>query len=267
MPLPDPASLRGLLRRCARAELLPRFLGSSHRHKADGSLVTEADLAMQAAVSAELTAAWPDIALLGEEMAPQEQQALLDDPSRRLWCLDPLDGTGNFSAGLPLFSVSLALLEAGRPVLGLVYDPVRDECFWAGEGTGAYLDDTPLTAAPNEPPPEPRSTIAIIDLKRLERAQWQRLLTERPFASQRNLGSCALEWAWIAAGRGHVYLHGGMKLWDLAAGSLILAEAGGHSATFDREPVFRPALGPRSVCAARHGALVSRWLDWLGGTD
>jgi myo-inositol-1(or 4)-monophosphatase len=105
--------------------------------------------------------------------------------------------------------------------------------------------------------------VVIIDLKRLAPGLQRRLLEERPFGSQRNLGSCALEWAWLAAGRGHAYIHGGMKLWDYAAGSLILEEAGGYSAAFDGESVFRSNLEPRSVCAAQDEGLFGSWIRWL----
>ncbi|MEJ2631414.1 MAG: inositol monophosphatase family protein [Acidihalobacter sp.] len=78
-------------------------------------------------------------------------------------------------------------------------------------------------------------------------------------SAQRNLGTCALEWVWLAAGRGHVYLHGGVRLWDYAAGSLLSAEVGGVSATLEGEPVFQPDPGPRSVLAAADPALFEAW--------
>jgi myo-inositol-1(or 4)-monophosphatase len=261
--LPDTQALKNLIRDLAARELLPRFQRVEHQVKADGSLLTEADTAMQSALREQLSNRWPGIPFLGEEMPVSTQRKRLEDTGEGLWCLDPLDGTSNFAAGLPLFAVSLALIRKGRPVLGLVHDPVRDETFQAEAGSGAWLNGQRLRATGDAPaPPE---TVVIIDLKRLDALTAQRLLTERPFGSQRNLGSCALEWAWLAAGRGHAYLHGGMKLWDYAAGSLILEEAGGHSATFSGEPVFRSSLAPRSVCASRDQALFETWLRWLSG--
>jgi myo-inositol-1(or 4)-monophosphatase len=259
--LPDAETLRNLVRDCARAELLPRFRAVGHQVKADGSLVTEADTAMQRALRATMERHWPEIPLLGEEMSPALQQRRLADTNRGFWCLDPLDGTSNFAAGLPLFTVSLALIREDRPVLGLVHDPVRDETFWAESGGGAWLNGERLHAPDAAPPPA--QTVVIIDLKRLAPGLLKRLGEERPFGSQRNLGSCALEWAWVAAGRGHAYIHGGMKLWDYAAGSLLLEEAGGYSAAFDGESVFRSALEPRSVCAAQDEQLFRTWLAWL----
>jgi myo-inositol-1(or 4)-monophosphatase len=259
--LPDAEILRNLVRDSARAELLSRFRAVDHRVKADGSLVTEADTAMQRALRTAMQRHWPEIPLLGEEMSPTLQHERLADTKRGCWCLDPLDGTSNFAAGLPLFTVSLALIQDDRAVLGLVHDPVRDETFWAESGAGAWLNGERLHACDAAPPTA--ETVVIIDLKRLAPGLQRRLLEERPFGSQRNLGSCALEWAWLAAGRGHAYIHGGMKLWDYAAGSLILEEAGGYSAAFDGESVFRSNLEPRSVCAAQDEGLFGSWIRWL----
>lgn len=259
--LPNPDALCGLVREAAREELLPRFTRVAQEHKADGSILTEADLAIDARLRAALADQWPGIAFLSEEMDASEQAALLQAPDRPLWCLDPLDGTSNFAAGIPFFGVSLALLHAGQPQLGVIYDPVRDECFSVRRGAGARLNGTALRTPPIDL--ELRRCIALIDFKRLAPDLRRRLLEAPPYHSQRNFGSCALEWAWLAAGRGHVYLHGGQKLWDFAAGCLLLEEAGGASFTLAGETVFRPALSPRSVAASPDPALARDWLDWL----
>ena len=105
--------------------------------------------------------------------------------------------------------------------------------------------------------------MALVDFKRLPGPLAAHLAARPPYASQRNLGACALEWAWLAAGRGHVYLHGGMGLWDYAAGSLLLAEAGGVSATLDGDPVLRFDTGPRSAVAAADPDLFAAWRSAL----
>jgi myo-inositol-1(or 4)-monophosphatase len=193
-------------------------------------------------------------------MAQPEQERVLA-AGGAVWCLDPLDGTSNFVAGIPYFSISLALLRAGEPVLGIVYDPIRDECFTAERGRGAWLDGKRLAGYAAGVGLE--RSIAVIDFKRLTPALRRRLAERPPYASHRNFGSSALEWAWLAAGRGHVYLHGGQKLWDYAAGSLILAEAGGHSSTLHGEPVYIPAVMSRSVVASLHKELFDAWSAWL----
>ncbi|MEJ2479061.1 MAG: inositol monophosphatase family protein [Acidihalobacter sp.] len=260
----DIKAVEALLERAGREELLPRLKRVGARRKADGSLLTEADMSADAHVREGLAASWPEIPVLSEEMTLAEQRALLarDGP---VWCLDPLDGTSNFVAGVPLFSLSLALIEAGRVRLGVVCDPVRGESFAAVADAGATLNGQPLPRRADAP--ELARSVALVDFKRLPAALAARLATQPPYASQRNLGTCALEWAWLAAGRGHVYLHGGMRLWDYAAGSLLLAEVGGLSATLEGDPVFRSDPGPRSVLAAADPVLFEAWQHELAGAS
>ncbi len=260
MMQPDLQVLVQEIRQIAREEILPRFEHIGFAVKQDGSLLTEADLVTNQRIAAFLTQQWPEIAFLSEEMEREEQARLLRE-AEALWCLDPLDGTSNFAAGIPLFAVSLALFQRGEVVLALTYDPVRDEMFTAQRGRGAWLNGQPLRCQPSEF--QLCNAVAIVDFKRLAPALKQALMTNPPYGSQRNLGSCVLEWAWMAANRGNLYLHGGMKLWDLAAGSLILAEAGGYAATLQGEPVFVAALAPRSVVISPDPVLFAAWLGYL----
>ncbi|MBA2491524.1 MAG: inositol monophosphatase [Gammaproteobacteria bacterium] len=258
---PQSAEVQCLVMRAGDEELLPRFEQVDHHIKADGSVLTEADLAIQQRLRDELEKSWPEIAFLSEEMPSVQQAKLLTDSEQPLWCLDPLDGTSNFATGLPCFGISLALLAHGEPVMGIIYDPTRRECFRADKGAGARLNGRRLSSPP--PNPSLARTVGMVDFKRLPAGLARRLISDPPYASQRNFGSSALEWAWVAAGRGHVYLHGGQKLWDFAAGSLILTEAGGFSCTLAGEPVFKSSLESRSVIAASGEALFRSWRDWL----
>ncbi len=260
MTTPALDELATLVRTAAREELMPRFARVERGHKADGSILTEADLAMQERIQRALRERWGTIGFMGEEMEGAEQARLLADDREGVWCLDPLDGTSNFAAGIPYFSVSLALIRRGEVVLGIVHDPVRDETFSARRGGGAWLDGEPLTAAP---PPALAKCSALIDFKRLPPELAARLVQERPYGSQRSFGSVALDWCWIAAGRCHVYLHGRQNIWDYAAGHLILEEAGGRAVTLEGEPVFRAALEARSAVAARDPELFEAWRRWL----
>jgi myo-inositol-1(or 4)-monophosphatase len=262
---PEIAALEALLKEIARDELLPRFAQSQRSVKPDGSIVTEADLAVQARLVGELRRLTPDIDVLGEEMRRDEQERLMARAGAGLWCLDPLDGTSNFAAGIPFFSISLALIREGRPVLGLVYDPVREECFSARAGAGAWVNGERLLPR-SVGLPLPRC-IAVVDFKRLDRALRRRLVDEPPFSSQRNFGSSALEWCWLAAGRYHLYLHGGQKLWDYAAGMLILDEAGGRTTRLGREAAAAGDMGVRSAVAALDPELFTQWVSWLGATS
>lgn len=270
--LPQLAELSELVRAIAQTELLPRFAahegaaGAGHRGverfvKGDGSVVTAADHAMQERLRAELARRWPQYALLGEEMSTGTHESLIPLAHDGLWCLDPLDGTTNYAAGVPFFGVSLALLQADGPVLGLVYDPLRDECFSAQRGRGAWRNGAPLRVTTTAPA-ELRRCLAVVDFKRLPRPLAAALGSTPPYGSQRNFGACSLEWCWLAAGRFHLYLHGGQKLWDYAAGSLIAAEAGIPAATLDGEPVFAFGLTSRSVVAAMDPGSFERWAAW-----
>jgi myo-inositol-1(or 4)-monophosphatase len=253
--------LEQIIREAAKRELLPRFHHVAQQLKSDGSIVTEADLAMQQRMLDELQQCWPQIPLLGEEMSSAEQQYLLDTSDAGLWLLDPLDGTSNFAAGIPYFCVSLALMRRGEVELAIIYDPLRDECFSAEKGKGAWLNSEPLIA-----PRAMRSLqqgIALIDLKRLSPELVARVVVDPPYSSQRNLGSGALDWCYVATGRVDVYLHGGQKLWDYAAGQLILQEAGGHASTLEGDAVLVNRLMPRSVVAAADGENYQQWLYFL----
>lgn len=240
---------------------MPRFAQVERKFKQDGSIVTLADTAMQNRVQDELRHNWPDIALLGEEMAIEQQQAVLKESNNGVWLLDPLDGTSNFASGIPYFCVSLALLIDDCIRLGLIYDPIRDECFSAVEGEGASLNGKPLSVP--ESLPELERSMALVDFKRLQPGLGARLGEAPPYASQRSFGSGALDWCMIATGRCQAYLHGGQKLWDYAAGQLILSEAGGYASTLSGETVLTTTLTPRSVVAAPNSELFERWFKWL----
>ncbi|MDH4274782.1 MAG: inositol monophosphatase [Gammaproteobacteria bacterium] len=250
-----------LLRDCARAEIVPRFQRVTAVAKADGSWLTDADTGMQQAVAQRLARDFPHYGFLGEEADAATQQACLEDTSRPFWVLDPLDGTSNFTAGIPFISTSLALIEHGRPVLGVVYDPLRDEWFGAQQGRGAWCNGAQFSA---QAPPTPLAKgIGIVDFKRLSAPLATRLATAPPFSSQRSFGSVALDWCWLAAGRAHVYLHGGQRLWDYAAGYLILHEAGGQACTLSGEDVFQLTLQPRSALAAPTADLFHTWKTYV----
>jgi myo-inositol-1(or 4)-monophosphatase len=255
--LPQLDDLIPLVKTIAQEEILPRFNHTEARLKGDGSVVTDADLAVQQRLAVALMARYPDFGLLGEEMEEAQQQAVVAGSAQGLWCLDPVDGTSNFAAGLPLFCISLGLIVGGQPAFGIVYDPIRDECFSAERGRGAWLNGIPLHCKPYNRPL--RRCLALVDFKRLGRNLATALIVRPPYSSQRYLGSGALEWAWLAAGRFQVYLHGGQKPWDFAAGALILAEAGGFSETLEGAPIFAPGLPSRSVVAAVDGELFEAW--------
>ncbi len=264
--VPHPASeaglqvLVGLVRAAAEKELLPRFGLSGARIKDDGSVVTAADTGMQLRLAQGLHDSWPEFPLVGEEMNESDQRIALS-AAGGAWCLDPLDGTTNFVNGLPFFAVSLALLQNGQPTIGLVYDPSRQECFTAVRGAGARLNGVPLPKAIDAP--ALRRCVALVDFKRLSPRLAGRVGIDPPYSSQRSLGACALDWCWLAAGRAQLYLHGGQKLWDYAAGSLILREVDGVATTLEGAPLTYESLGGSSAVAARTAHLHEAWQAWI----
>ena len=252
--------LLSVVRDVAATEIMPRFLRVAHSRKADGSLFTEADLAAQDALARALRGL-ADVPVLAEEMTQQEQAEQWINGDAGLWCVDPIDGTSNFVNGLPYFAVSVALLRQGRPVLGVVFDPVADEAFSAARGAGAYLNGERLpikTAVPTL-----RNAMAGVDLKRVDKTLAQHLVARPPYMSQRNYGASALEWCYAAAGRFDLYLHGGQKLWDYAAGALILSEADGHLCALDHDDYWQAPLWRRSVIAALDPVLFEAWKTWV----
>lgn len=252
--------LQAEFRRLTQQEVQQRFHHVQAQAKADGSLVTEADEAMQQATRRLLKEMAPEYVFLGEESSPEAQQAALHDTAG-CWILDPLDGTTNFAHGCPIYAASLALSIKGEIVAGMVYDPVRDELFSARKGLGATLNEQPLQT--NRSISTLKKSLALVDFKRLPKAMGASLSTEPPFASQRNIGAVVLDWCWLAAGRAELYLHGGQRLWDYAAGQLILAEAGGASCTLESEPVANGTLEKRSAVAAADAALLEQWHSYL----
>ncbi|MDQ6957596.1 MAG: inositol monophosphatase family protein, partial [Mariprofundaceae bacterium] len=233
--------------------LLPAFQRQSNttRTKDDGSLVTETDMKCQQFIREQLAASYPGIGFLGEEMSEKEQQTCLQQENH-FWCLDPLDGTSNFVASFPVFGTSLALMEDGLPVLACIHDPVRGETFSAFRHKGAWLNNQPLHVRSEQPLSE---AIGLIDFKRLDHKLAIRLATEKYCRSQRNIGSCALEWAWLAAGRSQFIIHGSEKLWDYAAGWLLAGEAGCTASDFNQQHPFPANCLSSSIVAATSDTL------------
>lgn len=254
------AAVRDAVRAVARDEVMPRYLKVAHRRKADGSLFTEADLAAQTALVQRLTAIEP-LPVVGEEMTREQQAEQWMAGDDGVWCVDPIDGTSNFVNGLPYFAVSVALMRGGRTVLAVVFDPIADEMFYATRGGGAFLDDEPLPIKSHVP--LLRAAMANVDMKRIPKVLGRAVVESPPFASLRNFGAGTLEWCYVAAGRIDVYLHGGQKLWDYAAGCLICEEAGGSMCSLYHDDFWAADLWQRSVIAALDPELFQAWRDWV----
>lgn len=188
---------------------------------------SEVDSLAEAEIIRELRRAFPDHAFLGEEGGQVGK-------SRHTFVIDPLDGTSNYLRGLPHYCVSIALLDNGEPQHGVIYDPLRNEIFSASRGSGAFLNDRRLRIGTRN-----EITGALIatgfpprERKRLpeQLAALQSLLVEAE--DIRRSGSAALDLAYVAAGRVDAYFEAGVKPWDIAAGALLVREAGGRCCDF-----------------------------------
>jgi myo-inositol-1(or 4)-monophosphatase len=192
---------------------------------------SEVDALAEAEIVKELRKAGPEYAVLGEEGGHQPARG---GRSRLTWVIDPLDGTSNYLRGIPHWCVSVALVDNGEPVHGVVFDPLRNELFVASRGSGAVLDDRRLRVAERRdlegallctgfPPRERARARPQLDClgALLEQAE-----------DVRRTGSAALDLAWVACGRFDGYFEAGVQPWDIAAGVLLVREAGGRVCDF-----------------------------------
>jgi myo-inositol-1(or 4)-monophosphatase len=217
-------------------------------HKGRHDLVTNGDLAAERAVVDVIRAAFPDHGLLSEE-GPSGGTGGEDGGYR--WVVDPVDGTTNYSRGLPFYSVSVALMEGDEYLVGAVYDPVRDEMFSAWKGGGAFLNGQPIQAGQADSLDDCVFSFGL-SYSSEERAKVMEVSRHMaPLClTARELGSAALALAYIACGRMDCYLHAHLMPWDAAAGKVILEEAGGLMTDLEGRPwtfatTATLAAGPR----------------------
>ncbi len=188
---------------------------------------SEVDRMAEAEIIRELRRAFPDHAMLAEESGAQGK-------SRNVWVIDPLDGTHNYLRGFPHFCVSIAMLENGEPVHAVVYDPLRDELFTSSRGDGAFLNDRRIrVSARNELSGAMLATGFPFSQRQYLPAQLDmtRALLEKA-EDIRRTGSAALDLAYVANGRLDGFYEIGLNPWDLAAGCLLVREAGGRYCDF-----------------------------------
>lgn len=194
--------------------------------KGPGDYVSQADRRAEDIVFTELAKARPGYAFLMEERGVVDG----DDDQHR-WIVDPLDGTTNFLHGIPLFSISIALERQGQLVAGVVYNPIMDELYTAERGGGAFMNDRRLRVAART-----KLSDAVIGcgIPHLGRGHHGNFLIELrnvmgEVAGVRRMGSAALDLAYVAAGRIDGYWETGLSAWDVAAGLLLVREAGGFA--------------------------------------
>ncbi len=212
------------------------------QHKGDIDLVTESDLAAERLIVERIKSFYPRHAILAEESG-----ATAGDESggAHRWIIDPLDGTTNYAHGYPCFCTSIALERDGEIVVGVIYDPVRDELFAAERGQGATLNNRPIRVS--ETPQLAQSLLCTgfpYDVR--DRGDFARHFTNFILHAQavRRDGSAALDLAYVAAGRFDGFWEEGLRAWDVAAGALLIEEAGGRVSDYDggKFSVYKPPL-------------------------
>lgn len=218
----------------------------------ESGFVTEADLASEKYLIESLQQLIPQAAVLAEESGSAGN-------NEYCWVIDPLDGTTNFAHGIPFFCVSVALTYQAKPIVGVVYQPLSDELFLAIEGKGAFLNgkqirvSTPLTI---------KTRMVVASSSYFQSTVWTKLVQklsveEKSSFSVRNFGSAALELTYLACGRIDGALFEGLCWWDVAAGYLLVLEAGGKVTDFGANPITAESTSLVGAVEKIHDRLVA----------
>ena len=229
----------------AGAEQLLNWRGRfSAKEKSARDLVTDADLASQAAVRAVIEGKYSDHGFLGEE-EPDLQQ--LRKPY--CWIVDPLDGTTNYTHDFPCFAVSVAVAREGRLIAGVILDPISKECFWAAEGQGSHLNGQPISTSSITELQKALVAVSFPPNLQADSPDFQAFLQVAPLCQAvRRTGSAALNLAYVACGRLDAHWAHIIHPWDSAAGVLLVREASGVT-TASRGGDYRLEQGDYAVSA------------------
>lgn len=234
-----------------------RFLTEKEvRFKGRADIVTDVDLAAERIILDLVQAEYPDFSILSEESSPVETGS----PYR--WVIDPIDGTRNFAEGIPHFCVVVALARGNQTVLGVTYDPIKDETFTAAAGQGAFLNGEPMSVSDRQEIPD---CVLSFDLGYYDEKAATALDMIRHlwpgFQTMRLLGSSALGMAYAAAGRVDLYFHHSLSPWDSASGLLLAREAGGN--VVDRQGNDADLFTPSVIVSSQR--LIDRFLEATDG--
>ena len=215
-------------------------------HKSAKDVVTEVDHLSEALIFDGIRAQFPDDALLGEESGGHDAKAGHEATSGigRAWVVDPLDGTINYANGIPFFCVSIALIEAGRPVVGVIHDPTRGETFAARLGGDATLNGRAIVPSRKDKLSDFVISMALSGRSVATRGRAVR----RIIRVSRSMGSAALALAYVANGRFDAMVQqGGLSTWDIAAAGLIAEVAGATVTDLSGGPWFNVGQGPKTI--------------------
>ncbi len=226
--------------------------------KARHDYVTEIDKACEQQIVNEIRRYHPDHAILGEEGGA-------DGDSDTVWIIDPLDGTSNYLHGMPHFAISIAQQVNGRTEHAVVYDPMRDELFSASRGRGAHLNNTRMRISERATLENAILATAFPFRQRGMMSLYTGIFSEvfRKVEDIRRFGAASLDLAWVAAGRMDGYFEIGLKPWDVAAGALLVREAGGVVTDFEGNDAVEFShsvlAAPYKVMTALRQIIEPRW--------
>lgn len=198
------------------------------REKAKNDFLSFVDEQAEDAIIETIRSRFPDHSILAEESGKQ------DNKSAYRWIIDPLDGTKNYLSEIPLFAVSIALEYEGQLLLGVIYDPVRDEMFWGEQGKGAWLNKAPLKVSAKNQLQDCLIATGFPFKQKENLAIYLRSFYDifDRSSGMRRMGAAAIDLAYVAAGRFDGFWELGLKPWDVAAGALLIKEAGGQISDF-----------------------------------
>ncbi len=247
----------------AAGEILKEWMGKARvTEKGPGDFVTQADIASQKTIEQKLHQSFPTHSFLGEEDQSSKKPTSRLQEMEFCWVVDPLDGTTNYIHQLRSFSISIALLHHGQIVAGTVYDPVLDEMYAASLGNGATLNDKPIRVSQCN---DIDHSLLVCSFSRNvkpdsdELKRFTKLLCNTQ-GSIRRLGSAALNLAYIACGRLDGYWATSLNLWDMAAGAILVTEAGGVIQHIDSKPL---ELEDPQFIAANNDAMFGQIAGWI----
>ena len=207
-------------------------------HKGMNDLVSYVDREAEKQLIAKLKALTPDCAFFSEE--DENNKSITDKPLH--WIIDPLDGTTNFLHGLPIYAISVALMHENELVVGVIHELNRDECFYCWKGGGAYCNEQKIQVSPIKELSESLlgTGFPYRDFDKVP--SYLEIIKEfmEKTHGLRRMGSAAVDLAYVAIGRFQGFFEYNLNAWDVAAGALLVKEAGGHVSTFngDGDPVF-----------------------------
>ncbi|MGL4825860.1 MAG: inositol monophosphatase family protein [Alphaproteobacteria bacterium] len=231
---------RGLIRDFGEVEHL------QISRKGPGDFVSKADQRAEKTIYLELSKARPEYAFLMEESGEIEGD-YSDSPT---WIVDPLDGTTNFLHGIPHFAVSIALRKQDEIIAGVIYDPLQDELYWAEKGSGAFMNDRRLRVSSRKTLADAVIGTGLPFIGHPVEKDVQLLQGVLPHvAGVRQLGSAALDLAYVASGRFEGYWESNLAPWDLAAGLILIKEAGGWISDFSGKKEMKSVLEKGDVLA------------------